>query len=498
MKKIMQTIRSSSLLIAILIFIGINIVTSFIALRLDFSKGAANTLSSSSKKIIKNINKDVMLTFYISSDIPTRLIAYKTDVVDMLQEYKANNPKHITVKIVDPKKDTKTKEEVDKLGIPELPIQQLEQDKYQVMNTYFGLAITYDKKQEVIPQLTDLQNLEYNITSRIYKLTNKEMPQIGIIGLSQSQPNEEDPYLALKSILQEQYSLTYPEILSKEKTQDQSSQEPQSISKDIKTVLVFGDAQHAYKKEEVEKLQNYVKNGGNLILFLDGVTVSDQLTTSPSSHDLFSFLLSYGLNLQKNLILSTSAELVNFGNQTVQYLAAYPLWFKTNEFNNRLGMFTNITQVTFPWASSIQVSQKSGYTYNDLIYSPKQSWEQKDKFTITPQQIPQPNANDIKQFVVAEQVKSQKTKGSITLFSSSRFVNARYLNRGSNNIELLFNMVNDLSSGGALSGIRSRSVSLYPVPSIPNSMKDVFKYGNILLLPLLFGAYGVVRLLRRK
>jgi len=41
-------------------------------------------------------------------------------------------------------------------------------------------------------------------------------------------------------------------------------------------------------------------------------------------------------------------------------------------------------------------------------------------------------------------------------------------------------------------------VGFYPLPELSDSSKDVFKYGNILLLPVLFGIYGAFRVMRRK
>ena len=41
-------------------------------------------------------------------------------------------------------------------------------------------------------------------------------------------------------------------------------------------------------------------------------------------------------------------------------------------------------------------------------------------------------------------------------------------------------------------------VSFYPLPGLPESQKDMFKYINILLLPALFGLWGGVRLFKRR
>ena len=83
------------------------------------------------------------------------------------------------------------------------------------------------------------------------------------------------------------------------------------------------------------------------------------------------------------------------------------------------------------------------------------------------------------------------------VIASSKFIDQQFLSSTSNNIEFVVNVLNDYGSGGALSGIPLRDVSLYPLPQLDNSMKEVFKYGNVIALPAIFILYGAYRLLRR-
>jgi ABC-type uncharacterized transport system involved in gliding motility auxiliary subunit len=92
--------------------------------------------------------------------------------------------------------------------------------------------------------------------------------------------------------------------------------------------------------------------------------------------------------------------------------------------------------------------------------------------------------------------KNQKNKGEIVVIPSTRFVQDGYLGR-SGNLDFMINLVNEFSSGGALSGIRARAIQAYPLPNIAPGQKDLYKWSNILLLPLIFAAYGVLRLRKR-
>ncbi|OGK40123.1 hypothetical protein A2954_00590 [Candidatus Roizmanbacteria bacterium RIFCSPLOWO2_01_FULL_37_12] len=479
--------------VVIALFLLVNYLISGISLRYDASSGKAYTLSESTKKILHNLDDLVNVKFFVSSDLPARLIPLKTDVTDTLAEFKKEGKNKITLKILDPKKDDTVAKEARESGIPELQFSQLEQDKYAVTTAYFGIALAYAGREEIIPQVTDFENLEYNLTSAIYKLVKKDLPKISIIGLTDSSNPEEDPVASFKKVLGQQFNVESLDI---------SSESTKTIDPTLKIILIFDSNSKEYSEREVKLLKEYLNKKGKIIFFVDGVWVSENLSTSAANHKLFSLLQEYGIKLEKNLILSTSSELVNFGGGQVSLLLPYPFWLRTDRFNPDLPYFSNVNQLVFPWVSSVILEKKNSLETKELVKTTKQSWQQKDNppaggFVLNPQSIPQPEEKELKEFLIAAE-SGKKDGGRIVVIPSSRFVLERYLGAGSSNLEFVLNIASNLASGGALSGIRSRVVSFYPLPGLPESQKDMFKYINILLLPALFGLWGGVRLFKRR
>lgn len=484
----LKNIKKQTLyLIAIALFIIINVLISSFALRLDLSSGHAYSLSPATKKIIKNLDKTTTIKFFVSSDLPTRLIPLKNDVIDLLDEYKRANRK-IQMQFVDPKKDQKVAGEARENGIPELQFSQLDRDKYAVTTAYFGLLLTNGDKKESIPQVTDTTNLEYNLSAALYKLSQKELIKLGVIGLQDTLNPQEDPIGTLRRVLQQQFSLENVGIGSSAATQ--------KLDQLFKTVLVFG-GQQDFDESAITTLNSYVNEGGKVVVFSDGVKVEDNLVATKAQSKLLPFLSSTGLTLNQDLVLSNSAELVNFGNQMVNFLTPYPFWIKTGSFNTKTSYFSNVSQMSYPWVSSITAKSKNGWTAQELVRTSKESWDQKDNFALSPQAIPQPTKNQIKDFVVSAETKN-KNGGHVVLIPSSRFVLDRFLSRSSDNVEFVLNMVNDMASGGALSGIRARSTGIYPLTEISENNKDIFKYGNMFVLPALLALYGAWRLVKRR
>lgn len=487
---------------AIGIFIAANILLAPFAFRLDFSFGQAYTLSQSTKKIIQKLDEGITIKLFASSDLPTRILPVKNEVIDLLNEYKKINTGKITLKILDPKKDQNALKDASELGIPELQFSQMEQDKYAVSSSYFAIATSYKDKKEIMPQVTDVESLEYNLTAMIYKMTRKEAVKIGIMGKDPVYDPQSDDMSLVKQVFGQQFEIEYVNLPTniQDGTLEQDA-DLVEIDSSYKAVLVFDGNTKEFTNNEITAIKKYLDENGKIILFVDGVWVSDSLSTSPAKHNLYNTLREYGIELQQNLILSTSGELVNFGNSMVQFLSPYPFWLKTNIFNTKTSYFSNIRQITFPWTSSLKLKNNDNWKSSELISSITKSWEQKESSTsaiiLNPQGIIQPNEKDLKTFVLVAESKN-KAGGALMVIPSTRFILDRFLSRGSDNLEFVLNAVNDYASGGALSGIRQRAVSFYPLPELSSNEKDMFKYLNILVLPLLFGIVGGYKLFKRK
>ncbi|MCX7881064.1 MAG: GldG family protein [Patescibacteria group bacterium] len=475
--------------LTLVVFVLINILVANLSIRFDFSVGQAYTLSSSTKRILKNLDDLVSVKFFVSSDLPTRLLPLKNEVLDFLNEYK-KTAKKINFKILDPKKDEKALTEAQEIGLPALQFSQLEKDRYQITNVYFGIVISYGDKKEIIPQVSDLESLEYNITSAIYKLTKKELDKVAVLGREQKFNSQEDELLSFKKTAEKQFILDFIDV--------STSSANKKIDSFYKTILVFDNNQKNYNNQEISAIKDYLKNKGRAIFFIDGVWVLDNLQTSEAKHSLFNLLATdWGIELKKNLVLSTSAELVNFGNELIQFFTPYYFWLKTANFNNKSSYFSNIQQLTFPWTSSIKLKDKKNFKYEVLVKTNKSSWEQKENFILDPQNIPQPEKKETKEFNLVVEAEN-KDGGKIVVIPSSRFILERYLTRTSDNLEFVLNVLNNLASAGALSGIRQRAVSFYPLPELSEVQKDLFKYLNIFLLPSLLALVGGIKLIRTK
>ncbi|MCS7093117.1 MAG: GldG family protein [Patescibacteria group bacterium] len=496
-QKIRKLIQKFLYLFLILGIVVLNYFLSFVNWKIDFSTGQAYSLSESTKKILRKINKEIQIKFFVSSNLPTRLVPFKNEVRDFLREYE-NSSKKVKVKILDPQNDSQVQEEVQKLGIPELQYSQLETDSYQVKKVYFGLSVEQGDKKEIIPRVADLATLEYEISSSIYKIIKDKKEKIGIIGAKEEisfSDSSEDQLSSFKKLLEDQYQL---ELLVLE-----DDQKVKELSQDYKLVLIFDTNQKKYSSEELEKIDKYLNQDfGRAIFFVDGLWINDQALIAQRAESGLSQYLEkkWGTKINEDLVLSLASELVNFGSANFQFITNYQYWIRTNNFNRSHNLFTNVNTLVFPWVSSVNLTKSKDFDSEILVKSVTQSWARRytteSAYFIDPNSI---NAPERDKFQTKDLITAIKKDNrlKIVVIPSSRLVFDRFLGQN-DNLNFALNLVNEMAAEGILSGIRQRIVSFYQLPTIENgNLRNLIKYTLILLLPVSYAFFGFFRILYR-
>ena len=484
-KKLVQTNLKQRTILLVLSVLIINFLVSFIPLRLDLSKNRAYSLSPATKKVVSGIIKPITITAYMSSDIPPRLIPLRRDVLDFLYEYESVVSGSIKIVVKDPKVDPKAESDAIKDGVPRLQFSEVEKDQYKVSSSFFGLTISNGLTTTAIPQTVTTTTLEYDITSTIYKMNRTVVQKIALVNFPVPYDPREDAFASLKRSLDKQFEFSEVQLSTSTATLD---------PKITKAALLVIDGSTQSTAFEETLLSNYIENGGSLVMFIDGVAVSDGLDVTPAQHTLFRFLNEYGIILHKNLALSNSSQTATFATGLGAFALKYPLWVSTNDFNKNSSDFSNITQLVFPWASSLSVL--SNINIQVLASSLKNSWTQENKFVVIPNAIPSPLRNQLGSYPLIVESKISQG-GSLLVVPTARFVREQYLGQTGGNIEFVVNVLNRYVSSGALSGVRSRSSIANPLKPINVTQKEIIKYVLLLGFPSLLTLFGIMRLYRR-
>ena len=180
-KKLLYGTNTVVLALVILgIVLAINFLSKRFFNRLDLTENKMYTISKSTKKKLKELDDVVRIAAYFSKS-PVQVSRIRGEVKDMLDEYDAFGSGNLKIDFLPIGDDEDFKQNLRFMGIPEVQVNVREKDKIEVANVYMGIAILYEDKKEVIPVIQNTSSLEYDLTSAIIKLTNKETSTIGFL-----------------------------------------------------------------------------------------------------------------------------------------------------------------------------------------------------------------------------------------------------------------------------------------------------------------------------
>lgn len=500
--KIKKFKKQTSLGVTILIVIGIitaiNILSYQLFVRLDLTKNKDYSLSPVSKATAQNLSDIVNVKVYFSKQLPTQYINLTQEVTDVLDEYQNYSKGKIKVEFIDPASDSTIKSDLQAKGIPELQFNVLEKDKYQVVNGYLGMVISYGDKSESIPVIQDTNNLEYQLTANLKKLTAKSMPIIGYVTSNKTLDPQNEVGKAFKA-LSGLYEVRQVDLATDKK-----------IGTDISTLIIAGPKEK-FNDDEQKAIDAFVMRGGSMLLLVDGVNVDNGLAATSNDLGLDKLLDKYGLKLNHNLVLDVSTGQASFSQGFLSFMVDYPFWPKVLKggFDANNTISTKLESLILPWVSSVDVvsnnldaNAKIAY----LVKSTNQAWLQAGPFNLNPQQAINTTKTSA-QYNLAVEIsgkfnsafgKTNSTSSKMIVVGDSDFLKDNFLSAG-DNLTFFQNMVDGLSLDDALISIRAKGITDHPfAKTLSDSDKQITKYLNIFGLTLLAVGFGIYRYYSRK
>ena len=505
-----------------LIVLGILVVLNFFFLRhfyrIDLTQDKRFTLTSSTKEVLSNLDDFINIKLYFSKKIPPYLANLKRDITDVLDEFQAYAGGNISITFIDPTDNPAIQQELRFMGIPQIQLNIIEKDQAQLTNVYLGMAIYYADKKEVIPFISSTSNLEYDLTSKIVKLTSKETKTVGIY-TGKGHDLTQD-YQAVKQLLETQYAVQPVPLDTGDTTLE-----------NVNTLIVAGPRDLT----DLQKFQidQFLMRGGKIVFLIDTVEISDGLQASSFKPGIADLLQHYGVKVEENMVLDRSNANAAFRSGFMTFRLPYPFWVKviSEGFYPDNPVVSNLESLVLPWTSSLTVldEKPAGITITTLARSTPLSWVRTGFYSLDPQQRfltpgmeteshplilaasgtftsffadkPIPGVEEINstpQLTPAAETITTSPETQFILVGNSRFIDNDMINQFSDNQVFLLNVIDWLTLGEQLIGIRSRGVSDRPLTETTAYMKTFIKAFNMIGIPLLVIFFGLMRFYLRR
>jgi gliding-associated putative ABC transporter substrate-binding component GldG len=526
-----NTKRDTLLKIAIIIgiIIVVNVIAKRVFTRVDLSKNKSYTLSTISKDIVKNLDDKMVVKGYFSEGLPAPYNNLRRNVQDLLDDYRSYSKGNLNYEFYNPTsategENTELQKEAEKYGIQPVQIQAMDNDKMEVKKIYVGLVFLYGGKQEIIPVVQSVDNLEYEITSMIKKMTTDKKKKIGFLT-----GNDEYDYKKMQrinQILSAQYDLQPVDVLLNKPVPD-----------DISALIVFSPKTE-FKEHQLFMLDQYIMRGGRIAWLINKVTPNFQqqvVIGDVAKLNLDDFLANYGIRISTDLVRDMQCSSVQVQSQIgIPISIKYPFFPMITNISKTNPAFNNIQSVTLTFASTIDTSVAAGKNVRikPLLLSSDHSGLVKDFFILNLEQFqnldkkaidtlfnmknlmvgaiyegsfksyyagktpPRDTAQGSAPFTVSPFNDSQK-ESRMVVIGDGDFANEE--NRPpADNITFFVNMVDYLVDDVGLAEIRSKESSESPIEEVSDGTKKFIKWFNLIFPPVAVLLFGLFKLSQRR
>ncbi|HJX51934.1 MAG TPA: GldG family protein [Polyangia bacterium] len=524
---------SSALLYALFVIgaiVLVNLIGTRFFGRIDLTESKVYTLSQASRDLVKKLPDFLTVKALISSDLPPEIKTLSRYVRDTVDEYRTSSNGKFRWEAIDPGADKDIEQEANRCKVDKIQIQVLRGTKFEMGAYYLGLCFLYGDKMESIPQISRAEGLEFEISSLIKKMTVKKKKILFTTGHGESDTNQ--GFRALKQVLDQEYDVTSVNPSSAE------------IPADVDG-LVIGGPKQALDEKGLREIDRFLMTGRGAVVLDDGMAVNSPnqqqfaqagmgqiKMVQPNQTGLDKILDVYGFKVGQNVIADNEAAmpgLIDMGGGR-RGLTQLPIWVGVQiPKNPGISVLDGIRGLVFPLASTVDLvgpladgKLPAGGKLWKLASSSPSSWKHASFFIISqttkldeskergPFAFGYAYQGPLKSAFVTgpaagvsladKQPLSESQKPvRLVVIGDSDFANDDYvqLARAFPFYEagalVLHHAIGWTVEDEALIPLRSKSMGNRPLGMVSEAKASTLKWLNILGLPVLFCAYGVVR-----
>jgi len=519
--------------------LGIIIVINFLATRhftrIDLTQNKEFTISESTKKVLKELDDVININAYFSKNLPPYLSNLERQVKDILDEYKAFAQGNLMTEFIDPASNPTLEQKVRFMGIPQAQLNIFEKDKAEVVNVYFGIAVIFEDRKEVIPIIQNVMALEYDLTSAIIKVRKSEPKTVGFL-TGHREFDLQRELEVVRNSLEKQYSITTVDISGGKRV-------PENIN-----TLIIGGPKDKFSDRDKYEVDQFLMRGGKIMFLIDPIDIGEQgLMATEIDTNLGDMLEHYGVKIGKSMVLDRESNAnATFSSGYIQYSIPYPFWVRVTrqQMSRENPMVNQLENLVFPWTAPLElISSKvgtSGASGGDklkdieLCRSSQYSWTISGPYgfqSLSPQQnfIP---TQDMKNFPLAIavtgkfksfyadkpvpeitqpiedtsetntitniQTVKESPETQIIVVGNAKFMTSGFLSQFRANRLFIENAVDWMTLGDELINIRSRNVPDRPLKQISEEAKFAIRVINIVGIPILVIVYGLARFILKR
>jgi gliding-associated putative ABC transporter substrate-binding component GldG len=501
-----------------------NTVSALHFWRVDLTRDRIHSLDEASKRVVAGTDRPLVVKVFMTRGLEAPYNNHEQVVRDKLEEFQAYSGGRMQLRVVDPSTDPELVKEAQKYGLTPLEYTVKREDRSELRRVWMGAVLLYGERTDVLPALTNLASLEYDLASSIHRLRTKREDIKTVAwstGNGEPEPETaEGPVRTLISALSQKYVIRSVRLGG-----------PGLLSEDVDALLVIGPLT-PLSDRALYQVDQFVARGGAAGVFVTHHRPDMRtLRSSRVSGGIEPLLGHWGVQVDRNVVLDRVQNgamrfPVRVGKQTGMRDISFPLIPRASELSRTSPLTAGLDGMLFPFASSLTLPEalEPGVTREVLATSSPASGSVQALKSIDPGQLTQVLPDEKRgPFPLAVSLVGAfrsfyETRGTppadatipdeqdglgpdaapIIEGAPTRLVVAGSADFIANNQAFMLNLVDWLVQDEALIGIRSKLATVPQMAPTTPGARVAWRTLNLALTPVLLLAVGAVRQVWRR
>lgn len=540
------------------------VLGNFPGARADLTSDRLYTMSPSAHKILAGLKAPVQIKYYVTGpeDMPTELKNLERDVTDKLRDYARASDGMIEFSVHNPQDDEDMQADLSSRGLRPFQVQSIEKDERSVKLIWSAMTVAYkDYPEEVLPQVLpqSLVSLEYELLSRIFRLTQERQPKVALVAPMQEvdqqtammylqqgmqPPEPQDTYTSVTQFLeQERYQV------------ERVGLTPESpIPTDADVLLVLNPVD--FNPRQAFEINRAISNGMNAVIAVQSHEYGyqpgqrDAYTITGRGHGsgLESMLSAFGVTVSTDHLFDSSSQVLSVPRE--QNIGG--MRFQTNEpvrlpvqilvtdtqMNPDAAISNRISSLLYLWGTALDLdgAKLAEHELSDVVLftSSNETWTEPYSEGILAGSLFRPEGKRITPHLPlaveiagrfpdafaddgppawpadptadpAEQTPPpaddiaplMREPASVVVVGCAKMFDDMAVGAGQNALFLL-NAVDGLVHGDDLISIRSKMLTQRVIRPVSDGEKVMFRLFTIVLIPVVLVIFGLSRASRRR
>lgn len=304
-------------------YVGIIIASTFILkyvfFRIDLTSEKRYTLSDATKTLLNDLEDEVFFKIYLEGSLPAEYKKLQRETREMLDEFRVYAKEKIHYEFINPSESSDENQrmglykQLSKAGLEAVTVSEAGKDNVTQQIIFPGALVTYRSKETAMQILktqignsqeaiinSSIENLEYELSNTIRKLTRKKKEKIAILN-----GHKELEEIWIRDFIKSLKEYYEPEIVILNH-QIGGLQNYKS--------LIVAKPDSIIDEKDKFIIDQFIMKGGKVLWLLDAVSADmDSLQKSPVTYgvlrenNLDDMLFRYGARINPNLVMDMQA-----------------------------------------------------------------------------------------------------------------------------------------------------------------------------------------------